>query len=555
MILLERLSSENNLFDPVIFKIGINIIQGVSRQHKGKDANGVGKSSIVRLIDFCLGANVTVFKNKKYSFLRKDTIILKLSVNNRSYTIKRNFNNDCFVEREGQREERFSLEELRQVLSREFFPVNHNISLPKNAFRNLIKFFIKDDISKMRQDRPYKFSPQAMGTTNLYWFNLNLYLMGIENRLYIEYDSSDKKFKDASKEIREYKKILHEKYNRRYTDLEGDLVQTEKEIKALKRALNEYKYTSFEQIEDDIISIGRELKELYILSRKIRTEISNLKESLTYDINIDLNEIKNQYQEIKAIFSEIVIKELQDIINFNKQIRENRERFLSDYLQQRQSDENNTLKKIRDLENKRADLITVNLNDTDTQFITERIQYLVTKIAEHSDIKAQLSLIKETEMRKIESEKQLSSLKENILEGTTNRVEQSNKIKEIFKNNFQLLLTSNIELAQFDIGSDIQGKILYIHFSIPREDSKGDYAYSFMIYDISLFFNLVSSSLSRPGFLFHDGIFGEGVFTDKLIGFINNIDRVLKGYQYQYIITLNEDNVREEDKARFSFDF
>ena len=32
---------------------------------------------------------------------------------------------------------------------------------------------------------------------------------------------------------------------------------------------------------------------------------------------------------------------------------------------------------------------------------------------------------------------------------------------------------------------------------------------------------------------------------------MNHINKELQGYQFQYIITLNEDNIRDEDKSRF----
>ena len=555
MIILKKLSSENNLFETISFKEGINIIQGISSQKlKGRDANGVGKSSIVRLVDFCLGAKKTFFKGQKYEFLKKDTIVLELEIDNKNYTIKRNFNDEFFLIEEDKQKQQFSLDEIKQFLSNKFFPQGENIELPNNAFRNLIKFFIKDDISKIRQDKPFKFEPIG-SNTDLYWFNLNLYLMRIENNLFIEYDANEKKLKIHKKEKSEYEKLLKERYNRPSSDLQRELIQLEQEINALKKVLKEYKYTSFQEIEKDIINIGQKLKTEYINLRNIKKDISNLKESISYDTNIDIEEIKKQYREIKEIFAEIIAKELNKIIEFNQRVQENRERFLKEFLKELEEKEKKISNTINELEEKRGDIININLNDKDTHFITDKIRYSVEKLAEKSDIKARLELIKNTEKNILEFEKKIYSLKQSILENKTNRIDQLNKIKKIFNENFDLLLTSNNNQATFDIISDVSKKILDIEFQIPQLESKGNLAYSFLLYDISFFFHLIYSKHNLPYFLFHDGAFGEGIFTNKLINFINNINQKLDGYRYQYIVTLNEDNIREEDKNNFNFDF
>ncbi len=51
MFKLVSLQSEDTLFDPIYFHDGINIILG--RYSKGgKDVNGIGKTTIIELIDY-----------------------------------------------------------------------------------------------------------------------------------------------------------------------------------------------------------------------------------------------------------------------------------------------------------------------------------------------------------------------------------------------------------------------------------------------------------------------------------------------------------------------
>ncbi len=73
--MLTKLYSETNLIDDISFHKGINIILGkYSQNGETRGINGIGKSLIIRLIDFALLSSKAekVFAQKKYSFLREN---------------------------------------------------------------------------------------------------------------------------------------------------------------------------------------------------------------------------------------------------------------------------------------------------------------------------------------------------------------------------------------------------------------------------------------------------------------------------------------------------
>ena len=53
MILLKKLYTEPEYFEPIIFDTGVNIIIG-DKSDKSKKTNGVGKSMCIEFINFCL---------------------------------------------------------------------------------------------------------------------------------------------------------------------------------------------------------------------------------------------------------------------------------------------------------------------------------------------------------------------------------------------------------------------------------------------------------------------------------------------------------------------
>ena len=83
MFKLISLESPSGLFQPIIFKDGLNIILG-RYSTTGKDINGIGKTTIINFIDFCLlsdGVKQELF-SEKFSFIKSESVKLVFSINN-----------------------------------------------------------------------------------------------------------------------------------------------------------------------------------------------------------------------------------------------------------------------------------------------------------------------------------------------------------------------------------------------------------------------------------------------------------------------------------------
>jgi len=115
------------------FHPGINIILG--RYSGGRDStgvNGIGKSTLIRLIDFCFLSDSAekIFNGTKYSFLREEdhNIILEFDFQKKTYFIQRQFHPKApilFGGSLGEMEE-FEKSELKSILTNLFFEVENN---------------------------------------------------------------------------------------------------------------------------------------------------------------------------------------------------------------------------------------------------------------------------------------------------------------------------------------------------------------------------------------------------------------------------------------------
>ena len=131
--MLTKLYSETNLIDVISFHNGINIILGkYSENRETRGINGIGKSLIIRLIDFTLLSNKAEkkFSQKKYRFLSEDehSVSLEFKVAQKTYTLKRFFSdlNTVYFGSQSNTLEEFQKSELKKVLEGIFFPTENN---------------------------------------------------------------------------------------------------------------------------------------------------------------------------------------------------------------------------------------------------------------------------------------------------------------------------------------------------------------------------------------------------------------------------------------------
>lgn len=96
MIKINRLYSEPQIFEPISFEYGINIIMGEEAESTNKKI-GVGKSICIQFINFCLLKRVPDSRlnliPKKYSDITESQIKLDLDFNDKKITISRSIKN------------------------------------------------------------------------------------------------------------------------------------------------------------------------------------------------------------------------------------------------------------------------------------------------------------------------------------------------------------------------------------------------------------------------------------------------------------------------------
>ena len=206
--MLQSLYSDTGLFSQRFdFKPGINVILGKYSDNKERlGINGIGKSSLIRLINYCFLSQTAekIFSNAKYNFLREDrhNIILQFSILGKSYFIKRTFKKkgDVLFGDSIDSLQKFEKDELKRVLVNKFFPFeNDEVFFEGKRFGTLIEFFIKDDIENQKRIDPLVFSKGIRNEIQKAIFNF--FLLNLPTKNLIQFEDLTKEYKGFSQTI------------------------------------------------------------------------------------------------------------------------------------------------------------------------------------------------------------------------------------------------------------------------------------------------------------------------------------------------------------------
>jgi|SRR5208282_2507490 len=567
MVILKRLYSETGLFDPVKFSLGINIILGEYTRPKEErsELNGIGKSTLIRLIDFALLSDTA--RNRyfninqgRYNFLKDHSIVLELEIGEKSFFIKRSFS-EPKVPRFGTdiyNLQTYQEDELRIILGDLFFGKDeYQGYFEPNWFRTIIRFFIKDDINNYERKDPLKFSDSHINIFEAYLYNL--FLLGLPNKAIGNYEEFKKKRNYINSQYKGLSEKLKEETGKEIQQINSEIRVLDNKIRNIEKALEEYKFLqSYEDVEDELVKLSGEISENLRKINLSKRQLAEYKQSYEYEIEIDKEKIIRTYEEIKQIFGDSVKKTLEDVFSFRKRIAEGRERFLKGKEVELTTEIDKMTDLISSLEMRRSNLYKI--FDEKQAFDSLKNNYSL--LIEEKSIRARLSFSMD-QLNKLDEEKSklninISNTVSEIREEIKKVDDQIDKLSTIFLE----IVTAAIRIpnsndAVLDIRPNSNtNSPLKVTIDVPKSEALGKTRLKVLAYDLTVFFNIIQEERNLPYFLIHDGIF-HAIDKKTIIGILNHIqNKFLESPKFQYIITANEDEIDvPSDKVPFYGDF
>lgn len=548
---LNRLYSEGDYFDEIIFHDGINLILGEKYDEtttRGRKTNGVGKSMSIEFLDFGLLSDYEKSRVERIPediFPVEEYVILEMEIGGESILIKRNRKNaDKPIIVRKEKEIVFDkLQDAKAYMTELIFSELSGKEVP--SLRTLLSVLIRDEKSEfadiLKCHDLSKRIPDDLTT--------HLFMLGVSLESYKQVLKTINEIEKNAIVLNKAKNEITENGTKKMADVKAEINALESELQQLEEAMDSFKTNdAFNIMEAELIELENMLLQLRQRQKVIKREYEKIK-VLPKPEQIDDAEIELVYSQFKENLGDAVVRALGEVVGFKNKVEEFQRVLVNQKARELETQLSEIAKQIRALDDQYAEKIKIidkkgvlkNLKTSLKIYESKRdafshTQFLFEQYDACDKKQKRLKLQKSQELMEIDSElEELSSeLKSfmttilNIHEAIMGNKECSFEIET--KTNGRGKTPVDISLRIFDDGSH----------SVDRT--------KVFIYDMALLFNEYTRQ-KHPLFLVHDNIFD--VDQDTLVQCLNFAYRQEERYSdFQYILTLNRDKIENEERLK-----
>ena len=551
-IRINRLYSENNLFDEFVFHDGVNLILGEKYDNssvKGRKTNGVGKSMSIEFLDFCFLGDYDksrIAKIPKEVFDVEEYVMLDLDIGDEAVTIKRNRKeaDKPIIIRNGKAVSFEKIQDAREYLTGLIFSKLNGKQVP--SFRNLFAVLMRDERSEFTDIiKCHDLTKRIPDDLSAHLFMLGFSLESYRNLLDII-----KEIEGTTKIISENKKELTQGGQKKISDVRAELNALEDELQKMEDAIESFKTNeTFDSMEAEIVELENLLDQLRKRQKALRHDYEKIRR-MPKPEQVDENEIELVYNQFKNDLGNAVVKSLTEVVGFKNKIEEFQRTLVNQKARELENQLKDIAEQIRILDDEYSEKLKVidkkgvlkNLKTSLRIYETKKdalshTKYLFDEYEKNDKKKKVLRLQKTQEIMKIDEE-----------------IEKNSEIMHSFINTILEIhesIMGNKECS-FDIQTidNARSKTpVVLNLRIYDDGSHSVDRTKVFIYDMALLFNQYTRQ-RHPLFLVHDNIFD--VDQDTLVQCLNYLYKQEEQFQdFQYILTLNRDKIENEERRKW----
>lgn len=557
---LSKLYANNDeIFNPIYFNLGINIVLAEVRNPKNlqKSSHDLGKSLLAKLIDYCLLKETKSghFIKNNYDIFEEMIFFLEVRLDDNSYfTIKRPVKKGQKIMIKKHSE---AYQDYNKLIDKDWDFVggltksknyvngllNFNI-LANNNYRSCLGYFLRNNES---YSDVFKLSSFMGAHKN--WKPVLLELLGFNSEYMIRKYDIDSEISDNNEEI---KKLT--KFNENKT-LEKERLKTIISIKEDELESKENLYNNFNFSMSDIKKpknlveeIDIELKNIVNENYYLLKQIKNSEESII-DYDVNLGELEGFYNEIGLYFENQLRKEYNELIIFNNELTKERNDILREIIKENQEKYDLNCKRIEELNLERSKCLEyLNYSDSMDKYKVLQNEIVESK-AQILNLKDKLENLNDVSKIDLNNQKLLTD-RRTVISNMNEEIfgEKNIYIKEIKKNFYDII---NKTLGDYGIITLSANKEENIDFKAEIIDSETNYkgnkadgtTYKKLMcaaFDLAIL--ATYSSKRYFHFVYHDGIF-DGLDDRQKNNFYKIIDEYTEKYSIQHIFTVIQDEL------------
>lgn len=548
-------------FKEVQFKPGFNVVLADSTElSERKDSrNGLGKSTLIEIIHFCLGSSLPKAKGLGSKNLRGWAFTLELTLVNQAITVTRSTDEPSKVviegdttswfiqpkEKEGQRF--LNLKDWNKILGILLFglPSDNEDKKFQPTFRSLISYFIRRGRDAF--STPFEHHRKQLELDKQ--LN-NAFLLGLAWE-----DARDLQIlKDRQKLLDDIKKFKKDDETGVAIGIFGSLgelealkVLMESQIREREESLRIFRVApQYHELEKNANRLTLEIHEATNKNLANQKLIEFYQLSLEAENDSSSNDVIHIYESAGVELPGLVTRRLEEVETFHRKLIENRREFLSDEIYRLRSDISAREHLIREKDGERASLLEILQTHGALEEHTKLQELYLETVADLNELNKRIEELKKFEegksVLKIEKERLLQRMRRDYEE----RHIQIERAIDLFNTNSRFLYNAPGTLI-IDVGDNG----FRFRVDIRRDGSEGIGNMKIFCYDLMLA-QLWSERDPSPRLLIHDSTIFDGVDERQVALALQLADRESRRCGFQYICTFNSDMIPQ---SQFPLDF
>lgn len=560
--MIHSVSANQRSFHTVTFTTGLNVILAErSETSTEKDTrNGLGKSTLIEIIDFCLGSSAIKDKGLLIEPLEQWAFTLEITLSGNRVNVTRTVADQNRIviagptkgwpeqpdddEETGERV--FKAGRWRTLLGWALFGLPHSADqLPyKPSYRSLVSYLVRRGPDAYTS--PFRhFRQQKTWDIQLH----TAYLLGMN----WEYSARWQGLKDQEEGVKAIEKAIKtgamEGAIGTVGEMETQRIQLEQQTATAKQALDTFKvHPQYESVQHDADRLTKEIHDLANRNISDRRRLARYEESIKEEKPPAAMSLERIYEESGLVFPAAVMRTLNEARTFHHEIVSNRRNFLTAEIKRIQQaiDEHET--QIRELTEQRAVVMQVLQTHGALQEMTKLQEQ---NVALHGSLDRVQSRLREMKNLKT-TKRDVKAAKAELVQMTEQDHEQRRDVwsaaVRLFNEHSQALYKSPGKLI-IDVGdTGYKYKV-----DIERSGSEGIEKMMIFCFDLAV---LQLQMQTRKGidFLIHDTLMYDSVDARQRALAFERSHEVTTALGGQYICTINSDMVPNEDFTD-GFDF
>lgn len=527
MFKLIKLSSNKSSFHDIVFKDGLNVIVGNQANYdknKKNTTNGIGKSLIIKIIDFCLASE----KIKEWEGPLFDWIFtLKIKVNQEEHTLSRSIEKQGFIMLDNDEKPiKFVREKLK-----EYAKISGDFS-----FREIINRFLRK--GKIAYNG-YKTSIKGEKDCNT--LQVITYLLGLDYTLCKEKIQQKKNLDSSNALLKSAKNdpSFQTIFGIGQYDIDLELSNIVFEIERLQDEIKNKNYAeNYIEVQNKANQISDRLDELSNRRFVVENNLKIINEALTREITVEFKDIEKIYQEVGVIFPEKTICSIGEVELFHQTLLQKRKETLSKDSLILQDELKSNISEVELLNkqlNECLDFLRVHSAMDKYVVAVRQIDALKTKKAEIERVANIEKDIKKS-IEQLKTEISSSNIKaQTYLDSVSTETDAINKRFVSFAKKFYENKKSALSIKNNDGDNQVR---FNVDARITSDGSDGIQEIITFCFD----WVLMLQNITNISFIYHDSLLIANV-ENRQKEILFNLVNDLCGNEYQYIININQDQI------------